>query len=128
MLEPGQDDLRPQRPAEFLFDRARLGISRVRAAPRLPGASLGGAGADPLFRLADAPLFADDPLEGDELLSRRRQAEQGNSVAGGDGPAFDRFDRGLRQDEAGDVGGGRPPLAAPPLGGSLPPAAEAAQP
>src|SRR3989442_14162307 len=74
VLEPGRDDLRAQRPAKFLLDRAGFGIGGGHPA-RLPGARLGGAGPNPLFSLADAPMLPDDPLEADQLLGRRRQAE-----------------------------------------------------
>src|SRR2546422_434799 len=95
----------------------RLSTDRARAphpAARLPGASLGGAGADPLFRLPHAPLFPDDALEGDELLSRRREAEQGNAVAGRDRAGLDGLNRGFRQpEETHTLGDPNPVLADP---------------
>src|SRR5713101_581830 len=67
LLEPGEHDLRAQRAAKLLLDRPRLGIGRYDP-PRRPRARLGGAGPRPLFRLAHAPVLANDPLQADQLL------------------------------------------------------------
>src|ERR1700674_2080680 len=58
VLEPGEDDLRAQRPAKFLLERPGLWIGHD--LPPLPGARLGGACAHPVFRLPDAPMLPDD--------------------------------------------------------------------